>query len=169
MTRAFSGIGIVALTISLGSLGAPAIAGEKVTEALTELVNRHLNGAKEAKEFEIVEPDANEFLRGGSTYPLPDGIEGPWVRFEDDRAVVGATVDLDKFKGSLPDSPLFLLLTGRVPVEVTARVSGEKGVGKLELERFLLSGIEVPASLVASLAQTEGATKFLPPGFKLGA
>ncbi len=116
----------------------------------------------------IEEKDANDFLRGDSAEHLPAGVESPWVRFEDDLAVVGAMVDLDKFRGSLPDSPLFLLLGGRVPVEITARVAADKGIGKLELEKFLLAGIELPKSLVASLAQTEGASKILPPGFKLG-
>jgi hypothetical protein len=141
---------------------------EKVQQAIAELVNRHLNGAKDPKEFSIAEQDANLFLRGDPTRPLPDGVESPWVRFEDEVAVVGATVDLDKFRGSLPGSALLSLLTGRVPVEITARVGGEKGIGKLELIKFLVAGIELPKSLVASLAETETASKLLPPGFKVG-
>lgn len=160
---------LLALSIVVGSLGAPAaLAGEKVEETLTELVSRHENGAKDPKEFEIEEKEANEFLRGDTGRELPEGIESPWVRFEDGLAIVGATVDLDRFRGSLPDSMMFQLLTGRVPVEITAHLVGENGIGKLDLERFVLAGIELPASFVASLAQKEGASKILPPGFKLG-
>lgn len=161
---------LLAIAIVLGAFGPSAVAGkgESVETAIQELVNRHLNGAKDPKEFEIDEQAANEFLRTDPARPLPDGVESPWVRFEDHLAIVGATVDLDKFRGSLPDSALLFLLTGRVPVEITARIDGEQGVGKLNLERFLLGGIELPASLVAGLAQTETASKLLPPGFKLG-
>jgi hypothetical protein len=90
------------------------------------------------------------------------------VRFEETLAIVGATVDLEKARGSLPDSIIFRLLSGRVPVEVTARVSGENGVGKIDVQRILFAGVELPQSVVAMLVSGPGASKFLPPGFQLG-
>jgi hypothetical protein len=141
---------------------------EGVESTLGELQQRFEKGSPEAKEFEIAENDANAYLRAQGAGTLPEGIESPWVRFEDSVAVVGATVDLDRFRSSLPDSMIFQLLSGRVPVEVTARLSGEKGVGTLSLDRVLFAGIELPASLVAMMADGSKADAFLPPGFRLG-
>jgi hypothetical protein len=147
-----------------------AVAGpeDSLVEKLGEIQERYEKGSNDAKDFEIEEKEANEFLRNETLGPLPDGIESPWVRFEDSIAVVGATVDMEKIRSSLPDSMVFQLLSGRVPVEITARLSADDGVGKLDLERVLFSGVELPASLVSLMTQGEGASQFLPPGFRLG-
>jgi hypothetical protein len=137
-------------------------------ETLDALQKRYELGSSEPQEFEIAELDANAYLRERAAVELPAGVESPWVRFEESVAVVGATVDLDQMRGSLPDSMVFRLLSGRVPVEVTARLQAEKGTGKLDIERVLLAGIELPPSLVAHMANGSGAEPYLPPGFKLG-
>jgi hypothetical protein len=141
---------------------------DSLAEKLGDLQLRYEKGSKDPKDFEIGEEEVNLFLRNESLGPLPEGIESPWIRFEDSLAVVGAMVDIDKFRANLPDSMLFQLLSGRVPVEITARLTGEKGVGKLDLQRVVLSGVELPASLVALLAQAESAKQFLPTGFRIG-
>jgi hypothetical protein len=141
---------------------------EGVEATLGELQQRFENGSSEAKDFEIQESEANAYLRSQASANLPEGIESPWVRFEDSVAVVGATVDLDRVRGSLPDSMVFQLLSGRVPVEITARLSGEKGIGTLALDRVLFAGIELPPSLVAMMVDGSKADAFLPPGFRLG-
>jgi len=154
----------VALAMSLS----PALAGDDLEATLDELVTRHENGADTSKEFDIQEDAANAYIREQSVKELPEGIESPWVKFEESLAIVGATLDLDKLQGQLPDSTILRLLSGRVPVEVTARINAAAGVGKLVLERVTLSGIELPPDLVASLISNEDASEFLPPGFRLG-
>jgi hypothetical protein len=145
----------------------PRAAGEALEKKLEELRVRYENGSPEAKDFEIQEAEANDYLRAqGAT--LPEGVESPWMRFDEGLTVVGATVDLEKFRTNLPSSMLFQLLSGRVPVEITARIEGASGVGKLELVRVLLGGLELPASLVSAMAHSESASQFLPPGFRLG-
>jgi hypothetical protein len=147
---------------------AAASISDGLEEKLDEIETRYENGSKEAKEFEIGEEEANAYLRQQGEGNAASGIESPWVRFEETLAIVGATVDLEKVRGSLPDSIFFRLLSGRVPVEVVARVSGEEGVGRIDVERILFGGIELPPSLVAMLISGSGAGKFLPPGFRLG-
>src|SRR3972149_6928749 len=145
----------------------PPSAGEGLEKKLEELRVRYENGSPEAKDFEIQEAEANDYLRAqGAT--LPEGVESPWMRFDEGVTVVGATVDLEKFRTNLPSSMLFRLLSGRVPVEITARIEGVSGVGKLELVRGLLGGLELSASLVSAMAHSESASQFLPPGFRLG-
>ncbi len=158
--------GNVVLFLTL-CLGPSALANEGLEKTLEELRSRYESGSPEAKDFEIQENEANDYLRAqGGT--LPEGVESPWTRFEEGTTVVGATVDLEKFRANLPSSMLFQLLSGRVPVEITARLEGAKGVGKLDLVRVLLGGLELPASLVSAMAQSESASQFLPPGFRLG-
>lgn len=160
-------LGIV-LAMSAMSLLSPAFAGDGLEATLNELVTRHQNGADASKEFDIQEDEANAYIREHSAKELPEGIESPWVKFEESLAIVGATLDLDKLQGGLPDSAILQLLSGRVPVEVTARIIAAAGVGKLVLERVTLSGIELPPDLVASFISDEKASAFLPPGFRLG-
>lgn len=166
------GIAALLLVHALGGLGlsgpAPAPPADGLEKKLEELRNRYENGSPEAKEFEFQESEANDFLRAQGGATLPEGVESPWMRFEEGTTVVGATVDLEKFRASLPNSMLFQLLSGRVPVEITARIEGASGVGKLDLVRVLLGGLELPASLVSAMAQSKNASQFLPPGFRMG-
>jgi hypothetical protein len=160
----------IAVLFLVHALGGPAPAlpvTDGLEKKLEELRDRYENGSPEAKEFEIQESEANEYLRA-QVATLPEGVENPWTRFEEGMTVVGATVDLDKFRPNLPTSMLFQLLSGRVPVEITARVEGASGVGKLDLVRVLLGGLELPASLVSAMTQSKNASQFLPPGFRLG-
>lgn len=144
-----------------------AAAEDTVESQLADILARHEQGVSDAKEYNIPEEEANRFLREQHLAELPAGVESPWVRFEDSLAVVGATVDLDQVKGNLPPGGVLQLLSGKVPVEVTARVVGEAGIGKLVLEKVLLSGVELPVTLVESMAGEAGEIPFL-PGFRLG-
>ena len=145
-----------------------AYAGDGLEAKLDELVTRHQEGADAPKTFDIPEDEANAYIRERTLKELPEGIESPWVKFEQSLAIVGATLDLDKLQGQLPDSVVFQLLSGRVPVEVTARINAAAGVGKLVLERVTLSGVELPPDMVAAFISNEAASEFLPPGFRLG-
>ncbi len=145
-----------------------AVAGDGLEAMLDELMTRHQNGADASKEFNIQEDEANAYVREQSVKELPEGIESPWVQFEESLAIVGATLDLDKLQGQLPDSMVFQLLSGRVPVEVTARINAAAGVGKLVLERVTLAGVQLPPDLVAGFISNEDASGLLPPGFRLG-
>ena len=147
---------------------APLAAGEGLGDKFVELRERFEQGAPESKDFEIEEKEANDFLKQQGAAGLAEGIENPWVRFEDSFAIVGATVDLEKVRPALPDSMLFQLLSGRVPVEVTARFSGDGGVGELQVERVLLSGVELPLTVVEMLTSDVKQVPFLPEGFRLG-
>jgi hypothetical protein len=157
--------GLVALFL-LVSLQ-PTASNGGLEEKLEELRIRYENGSKEAKDFEIQEAEANDYLRAQKA-DIPEGVESPWMRFQEGTTLVGATVDLEKFRANLPSSMLFQLLRGRVPVEIEARFQGDKGMGKLELQRVTLGGFDLPESLVESLAQSETANRVLPPGFRMG-
>ncbi len=151
----------------LALLVEPPAGGDALEKKFEELRVRYETGSSDAKDFEFQEAEANEYLRAqGAT--LPEGVESPWIRFEEGTTVVGATVDLEKFRANLPSSMLFQLLSGRVPVEIEARLAGEKGVGTLHLNGVRLAGMELPASLVSALARSERAALFLPPGFRMG-
>lgn len=151
-----------------GSAAHAANAADGLEATLDELVTRHEQGADAPKDFEINEEEANAYIRGQKLEELPDGVESPWVKFDESLAIIGATLDLDKLQGQLPESAIFQLLSGRVPVELTARINAAAGIGKLVLERVTLSGVELPPDIVASLISDQDASEFLPPGFRLG-
>ncbi len=121
---------ILGAVLAMSALSS-AVAGDGLEAMLDELMTRHQNGADASKEFNIQEDEANAYVREQSVKELLEGIESPWVKFEESLAIVGATLDLDKLQGQLPDSVVFRLLSGRVPVEVTARINAAAGVGKL--------------------------------------
>lgn len=158
--------------LTLGALiafsASAAHAADGLEATLDELVTRHEQGADAPKDFEINEEEANAYIRGQKLEELPDGVESPWVKFDESLTIIGATLDLDKLQGQLPDSAIFQLLSGRVPVELTARINAAAGIGKLVLERVTLSGVELPPDMVASLISNQDASEFLPPGFRLG-
>ncbi len=159
---------VTTLGITLAMSLSSAYAGDGLEAKLDEMVTRHQEGADAPKEFDIPEEEANAYIRERTVKELPEGIESPWVKFEQSLAIVGATLDLDKLQGQLPDSLVFQLLSGRVPVEVTARINAAAGVGKLVLERVTLAGVELPPDMVAAFISNENASEFLPPGFRLG-
>lgn len=154
--------------MSVGALGVTPASGEGLSDKLEQLRERHENGSDQAKMFELTEIEANEFLRNGGVPELPAGVTSPWIVFEEGAAVVGAMLDLDQLGDQLPDSMLFQLLSGQVPVEVVARLSGHNGSGELDLERVTLSGVDLPKTLVDSLIAGYDTSKILPPGFRLG-
>ncbi len=141
---------VTTLGITLAMSLSSAYAGDGLEAKLDELVTRHQQGADAPKEFDISEEEANAYIRERTVKELPEGIESPWVKFEQSLAIVGATLDLDKLQGQLPDSVVFRLLSGRVPVEVTARINAAAGVLKLVLERVTLAGVALPQDLVAA-------------------
>ena len=120
-------------------LVAGSAAADGLDAKLDEMFDRYENGSDASKAFEIAEDEANAYIREERGGELPEGIENPWVKFEESVAIVGATLDLDKLE--LPPSAMLSLLSGRVPVEVTARINAGAGVGQLVLERITLSGV----------------------------
>jgi len=143
-------------------------ASDSLEEKFLEVQDRYENGSEAPKDFEIDETEANVYLRQEGGQQLPEGVESPWIKFDDSLAVVGATLDLDALEDELPDSMIFQLLSGRVPVELTARLNGDAGIGKLDVERVVLSGVELPPELIASLVDGRDTSGFLPPGFRIG-
>ena len=85
----------------LALLVEPPAGGDALEKKFEELRVRYETGSSDAKDFEFQEAEANEYLRAqGAT--LPEGVESPWIRFEEGTTVVGATVDLEKFRANLP-------------------------------------------------------------------
>src|SRR3989304_6076877 len=104
---------IVALLLAL--FVEPPAAGSALEKKLEELRVRYENGSAEAKDFEIQEAEANDYLRAqGAT--LPEGGESPWIRFEEGTTVGGAPVDLETIRcrlGSVLVQQRPTVLTGR--------------------------------------------------------
>ena len=85
---------VTTLGITLAMSLSSAYAGDGLEAKLDELVTRHQQGADAPKEFDISEEEANAYIRERTVKELPEGIESPWVKFEQSLAIVGATLDL---------------------------------------------------------------------------
>lgn len=162
MKRFSMAVGLLALVVSA------ALAADGLEAKLDEILARHRDGADAPMEVEIREDEANAYIRDVRLNELPDGVESPWVQFEENVTIVGATLDLDELEGQLPDSAIFSLLSGRVPVEVVAHIQAAAGIGKLVLQRVTLSGVDLPPDMVAALIAEQDMSEYLPPGFRLG-
>jgi hypothetical protein len=145
----------------------PSALAEGVAGKLQALREHAEQGNPEATETEISEQEFNAYLLHHFAHQLPEGVDNPWVRFSDGPTLAGATLDLDVLKTKMPESTMMQYLSGRVPLEMSARFQAVDGVGRLELESVTLSGLPIPLTLIQQLvtAYTKGPSR--PNGFRL--
>ncbi len=139
-----------------------------IEQTFQEIVTRHEAGEAGEVAYELHEKGVNVYLREQRAADFPKAVKSPWVRFEDEVAVVGATVNLDELKAEMPPSSILHFLSGFVPVELTARLQTGGGIGKIILERVSFAGIELPPDFIENLAKRHGTTMILPDGFRIG-
>ena len=144
----------------------PALA-DGMSSKLQALRERHEQGDPKASETEINEQEFNAYLLHHFAQQLPEGVENPWIRFSGGPALAGATLDLDVLKSKMPESTMMQYLSGRVPLELSARLHTEDGVGRLELESVTLSGLGIPLTLIQQMVTTYTKGPSKPNGFRL--
>ena len=145
----------------------PSALADEVSSKLQALRENHELGDHKASETEIKEQEFNAYLLHHFANQLPDGVENPWIRFSDGPTLAGATLDLDVLKSKMPESSMVQYLSGRVPLELSARLHTEDGVGRLELESVVLSGLPIPLTLIQQLVTTYTKGPSRPNGFRL--
>jgi hypothetical protein len=129
--------------------------------------------ARRGETVHVSEPEVNSYLNLTYAEELPKGVSEPDVRLQGGRLVVKATVDLDEVRGKVPDSTSpwnpMSFLSGRVPVEVTGKLSGRDGFGSVEVETVYLSSIRVPTTVLEQLIARSTRTAKNPEGFDIHA
>lgn len=112
-------------------------------------------------DVEVSEEEANAYIVHRLADQLPEGVTDPWVRFAEGPVFAGATLDLALLQNRMPQYSLLQLLSGRVPVELSARIHAEDGVGLLDLESVTVAGIPLPEAFIQELVTnyTKGPTR----------
>lgn len=167
---------VIGFCLTLALLGGPSVsaqprpdpaAADSMSQKLDAMRERYLSRVRVEKDFRLSESEVNAYLAYRLVEQIPKGVEGLWVRFSADAVNAGGRVDLAALRDRMARSPLAMLLTGMVPIEVKAKGNAQNGVGKLELENVLLGGIEVPRSLLQQLLTQYSKSATHPDGVRL--
>jgi hypothetical protein len=118
-------------------------------------------------DFEVSEEEANAYLVDRLVDQLPEGVVEPWVKFSEGPVFAGAILDLAVLQDRMPQSSLTNLLSGRVPLELIARLQAENGVGKLLLDSVTLAGLPIPQSLLQEIVTAYTKSPSRPGGIRL--
>jgi hypothetical protein len=141
-------------------------AADSMARKIDDLRERYLKGASSEKDFRLSEVEVNAYLAERVVEQLPQGVEGLWVRFTRGRLRGGGRVDLASLRDRVPGA-LALLLSGVVPVELTATLQAEGGTGRVDVQRVLLAGVEVPRTLLQQIVTHYSRTASRPGGVRL--
>jgi hypothetical protein len=155
--------------------GVPALSSQQTDPAMAdelakkiELIReRHAKDVKEPKDFEVSEDEANAYIAHRLVEQLPEGVIDPWVRFSEGPVTAGALLDLGVLRSRMPDSSVAQLLSGRVPVELEARIQADGGIGKLMLDSVTLGGLPIPESLLQQIVTSYTKSPSRPDGVQL--
>ncbi len=117
--------------------------------------------------IEVSQEEFNAYIVHHLGHQLPEGVIEPWVRFNEGLIWAGAELDLDILRARMPESSMSQFLSGRVPVELSATLKAEGGVGRIELQTVTLSGIPLPAAFVEELVTANTKTPDRPNGIRM--
>jgi hypothetical protein len=140
---------------------------DELAKKILLIRERHENDVQEPKDFEVSEDEANAYLTYRLVERLPEGVVDPWLRFSDGPVKAGALLDLGVLRSRMPDSSVAQFLSGRVPVELQARIHADGGVGKLMLDSVTLGGLPVPESLLQQIVTAYTKSPTQPYGVRL--
>jgi len=159
-------------TLAAGAAASPyqspdPAAAESLSQKLDAMRERFRTRLTREQEYRMNEGEINSYMAYRLVEQIPKGIEGLWVRLTPDVLSAGGQVDLAALKERMAGSPLTMFLSGIVPIEVRARVVAQNGVGRVELQNVLLSGIQVPRSLLQQLVTHYSKSAAHPDGVRI--
>jgi hypothetical protein len=118
----------------------------------------------------VTDAEVNAYLRIHATDQIPVGVLEPSINAHGNGRVSGrAIVDLDAVRTSKPRTWLdpINLLTGRMPITATGRLTTKNGVGQFVLESAEISGVTVPKSVIQELLTYYSRTPDNPAGINM--
>ena len=155
---------------------APAAYSASLAEGLSQKLDALLRRSQlkkppREKMVTVSEPELNSYLNLTLGPKMPKGVSDVVVRFEKDRLVARALVDLAEVQGKIPSGSLGGLLSffsGKAPLEARGRLdAAEDGFGAFVIEEVRLSTIPVPVSVVEQLVVSATKSAESPHGFDL--
>lgn len=164
--RAFA-VATVSLATLAGEQSSNPADADSLAQKIEDMRERYLRGDARAKDFRLSEREVNAYLAHRLTDQIPKGVKDLWVSFGPDLLNAGGRVDLAAVRDRMPDASLAFLFQGLVPVELSARVKAEGGMGKAEIQSCRLGGMEVPKALIQQLLTTYSKSSSRPEGIRL--
>lgn len=144
----------------------PSLA-DSMAEKLQRILVQSQQPDSEPGDIEISDEEFNAFIVHRMKHRLPEGVVNPRVRFTEGLGWAEAELDLDILRARMPESSMAQLLSGRVPVVLSARLKAEGGKGQLTLETVTLGGFPLPSSFVQELVTANTKSPERPDGIKL--
>jgi hypothetical protein len=120
--------------------------------------------------LQVTDAEVTAYLRHHATEDIPVGIVEPSITALGDGKVGGrAIVDLDAVRKQKQRTWLdpMNLLSGRLPVTVSGRLTTTAGVGRFELESAEVSGVPVPKTVLQELLSYYSRTPEDPDGINM--
>lgn len=135
-------------------------------------LERRLKAGKPASREPIVvtEREINSYVALTLAPQIPPALSSLRFRLAQGRLEASGMLDLDAVRSKLPKSgpsSLLAFLSGTVPVELKGRFQGSAGLGQVEVEEALVSGIGLPPALLAEIVAQATRSAQRPEGFNL--
>lgn len=140
---------------------------DSLAQKIENMRERYLRGDARAKDFRVSQQEVNAYLAHRLADQIPRGVKDLRVSFGPDLLNAGCLVDLAAMRDRLPDSSLALLFQGQVPVELSARVRAEGGLGKVDIQSCRLGGMEMPRAFLQQLLNMYAKSPSRPEGIRL--
>jgi hypothetical protein len=142
---------------------------------LTQIVEYgNMTPAKAAKPVtrhtRVTDTEVNAYLRVHATDQIPVGVTDPAVHALGEGRLSGrAVVDLDAVRKSKPRGWMdpMNLLTGRMPVTASGRLTTTDGVGRFALESAEVAGVPIPKVVLQELLTYYSRTPENPTGINM--
>ena len=149
-----------------------AALADGLSQKLDALLRRsQLKKPPREKTVTVAEPELNSYLNLTLGPKMPKGVSDVVVRFEKDRVVARALVDLAEVQGKISSGSLgglLSFLSGKAPLEARGRLdAAEDGFAAFAIEEVRLSTIPVPVSVVEQLVTSATKSAESPHGFDL--
>jgi hypothetical protein len=142
---------------------------EKLTRIIEYGEAAPLRGAQ-PRSTALTDAEINSYFKFLAGDQIPVGIVEPTVSAVGEGRVSGrAMVDLDAVRKGKDRGMLdpMNLLTGRLPITATGRLTTKGGIGQFTLESVDISGVNVPKSVLQELLTYYSRTKEKPSGINM--
>jgi hypothetical protein len=162
--------------VGLGALQAAAVSqqqAEAFSKKMAIVKEQGTSGAKSQapRRTPFTETELNSWFAYRSGEVMPAGVSEPRVTLIGNGKVkAAATVDLEaiaKQRSSGRTLDPWSYLGGRLPVTLSGVLRTENGMGRFDLEEAAISGIPVPASMLADIVSYYSRTADDPEGVRL--
>lgn len=154
----------------------PGLSWEQADSVVRMLsrVSRRVRSGRPASTGTIVvsQGELNSFVNLTLAEQIPPEVSDLEFQLEQDQLAARAALNLDLLRTKLPDEgPALMLsmLSGTVPVELEGRIESAEGLARIELQKVLIGGINLPPSLLVQIVSMATRNAEQPGGLDIGA